>query len=273
VGTFYFTSRVSQGEATPDALGRTFEVHGPCDVADETAQDCPGEDYPFVQYDYWPESDSALRRNRLKSTSTFASRSAAPEVVTQTAYDSRGNATELVDGNGITTRLTYDENRLVSRQVGSQPATRYIYDGGRFTAIQFPAGNYEVLCYRKGTTGTGCEGGTLGDQLQWKAKAADAAGAVWSEKIAYTYWPDGTSKEEAYWTWTAAGPSFAACRASRPMPTGAQLFSNGGRGKEAMRWFGGTMGRTISSPQAGLCRRARLRPSADPGLGRGFVTI
>lgn len=205
VGTFFFTSRVSSGETAPDPLGRTVEVHGPCFVASANATDClPGE-YPLTQYRYWPGTETGPRRNRLQSVSVYASLAALPDVTTFQEYDAWGNVTESMDPNGVVTRATYQEQRLLTVTAGSQAPTSYGYDQGRLSWIRHPEGNHEVFCYRKATPAQACAGGEPSDKLQWKAKAASADGSVWTEKVAYAYWPDGTVKEERYLNWGTAG--------------------------------------------------------------------
>ncbi|WP_224362470.1 RHS repeat-associated core domain-containing protein [Hyalangium versicolor] len=205
IGTFFFTSRIASGESTPDPLGRTLEVHGPCFVSGVSATDCASSQYPLTQYHYWPDTESSSRRNRLKSISRYASPISTPNVVTFTQYDAWGNVTESVDDNGVTTQSTYQDQRLISQSVGSQPATQYGYDQGRLIWTRFPEGNYEVFCYRKDTPGAACTGGTLTDKLQWKAKASSSDGATWTEKVTYTSWPDGTVQDERYLSWGASG--------------------------------------------------------------------
>ncbi|WP_177233842.1 RHS repeat domain-containing protein [Stigmatella erecta] len=198
VGTFFFTSRVSSGETAPDPLGRTVEVHGPCFVASANATDCPPGEYPLTQYRYWPGTETSPRRNRLQSVSVYASLAAPPDVTTFREYDAWGNVTESTDPNGVVTRATYQEQRLLTVAAGSQAPTSYGYDQGRLSWIRHPEGNHEVFCYRKATPAQACTGGEPSGKLQWKAKAASADGAVWTEKVAYAYWPDGTLKEERY---------------------------------------------------------------------------
>lgn len=54
------------------------------------------------------------------------------------------------------------------------------------------------MCYRTGTSGAGCTGGSWTDNLQWKAKSAASDGSTWSEKVVYAYWPDGTVQTATY---------------------------------------------------------------------------
>jgi RHS repeat-associated protein len=205
IGTFFFTARVASGESTPDPLGRTLEVHGPCFVSGESATDCQSTEYPLTQYHYWPETETSHRRNRPKSISTYASPTATPNVTTFNQYDAWGNVTESVDANGVITQSTYQEQRLVSQAVGSQAPTHYGYDQGRMSWTQFPEGNYEVLCYRKDTPSSACTGGTLTNKLQWRAKSSTSDGATWTEKVTYAYWPDDTMMEERYLSWGTSG--------------------------------------------------------------------
>lgn len=263
IGTFFFTARVASGETTPDPLGRTLEVHGPCSVSDESAADCASSDYPLTQYHYWPDTETSDRRNRLKSISSYASPASSPNVVTFNAYNAWGNVTESVDANGVITQSTYQDQRLSSQSVGSQAATHYGYDQGRMSWSQSPEGNYEVFCYRKDTPASACTGGTLTDKLQWRAKSAVSDGATWTEKVTYTYWPDDAVKEERYLSWGASGAEtrrvakYAVDAHHRPTwqqmgekPSGSSSWSNA-----TVRLFDGAdnligLGRPSNNPSA-----------------------
>jgi RHS repeat-associated protein len=205
-GTFYFTSRLCTGESTADPLGRTLEVHGPCWVADETATDCPaGVTAPVTQYFYWPSTETVSNRaNRLQRVSRYANTGGPLACTgyshldtTYNAYDIRGNPTEVVDSNGVPTTSVYEGDTLKSISTAGLTTT-FAYDNGKVTAIQYPQGNYQVFCYRTGTSGPACTGGTWTPLLQWKAKASTADGSIYSEKVVYAYWPDFTVQSETY---------------------------------------------------------------------------
>ncbi|WP_146210166.1 RHS repeat-associated core domain-containing protein [Vitiosangium sp. GDMCC 1.1324] len=206
VGTFNFTSHISSGESIPDPLGRTMEVHGPCVVSSESATDCSAAgDYSLTRYDYYPSTAAESVRNRLQKVSVYPTRtSTAPLTTEYLAYDARGHVTSVKDANGVVTGFTYEEDRLLQTVMNGQ-STQYGYaDGRNLTSVQSPAGNAEVFCYRTGTSGEACTGGTLTEKLQWKARAASTDGTGWTEKVVYTYWPDGTLKEERYLARTGA---------------------------------------------------------------------
>ncbi|WP_144429549.1 RHS repeat protein [Myxococcus hansupus] len=203
IGTFYFVQRT--GDATPDPLGRVLEVHGPCWVESEAATDCPAASAaPLTQYFYWADSETtSFRKNRLMRESRFPAGAASTPLVTQfNAYDVAGNVTERVDASGVTTVMAWEGPRLTSQAVRTpgqvDVVTRFGHDAGRLSWVQHPEGNYEVFCYRTGTPSGACSGGTSTELLQWKARAADMAGASWSEKVTFTYWPDGSLKEERF---------------------------------------------------------------------------
>ncbi|WP_082207339.1 RHS repeat-associated core domain-containing protein [Corallococcus macrosporus] len=206
IGTFYFTSRVSAGDLVSDPLGRTLEVHGPCFVNSESATDCSPGEYPLTQYHYWSSTETSPRKNRLKAVYKYPTLASAPLVTTYEQYDAWGNATEIVDANGVGTFLVYDESRLVSSRTGSGGTTYFGYDNGRQSWVHHPAGNYDVFCYRTGTVGEACAGGEVTDQLQWKARSADSSGAAWTEKVEYVYWPDGTVRQERFISASTSGP-------------------------------------------------------------------
>jgi RHS repeat-associated protein len=212
LGTFFFDKQC--GAAAPDELGRTVEVHGPCWVKSFTDTDCAadlvdaGSEAPVTRLDYWPADQGSNAAGKLRSL-TQVVRGGAIGCGTASVqtffdeYDPLGNATAVRDGNGAATALTYSGNRVTSATLAGL-TTRFSYDNGKLVAIQRPAGNYEVLCYRQGTASGACVGGTWSKNLQWRAKAATADGSQWSEKIVYTYWADGTMKDETYWSWNGS---------------------------------------------------------------------
>ncbi|MCY1078983.1 RHS repeat-associated core domain-containing protein [Archangium lansingense] len=202
VGTFYFTSHVSLGGTAPDALGRTMEVHGPCVVSGESATDCSAaDDYPLTRYEYYPSSAAESVRNRLWKVSSYPTRTSTLPLTTEyLGYDARGQVTSVSDPNGVVTGYTYVEDRLTQKTTNGQVTSFGYVDGRHLSSVQSPSGNTEVYCYRTGTPGEACTGGTLTDKLQWKARAASTDGMGWTEKVMYAYWPDGTLKEERYQT-------------------------------------------------------------------------
>nr|WP_253899608.1 RHS repeat-associated core domain-containing protein [Corallococcus carmarthensis] len=202
VGTFLLTVRT--GESTPDPLGRTVEEHGPCLVASEAATDCPsGSLFPIKQTFYWPATETTPRRSQRQREARFpAGLASTPLETFFNTYDASGHVTEMVDSNGVTTLSTYfASGQLASQTVRltGQPdaVTSYGYDAAHhLTSIKYPEGNYELFCY--GTAGIDFCAGPLSDRLQWKAKSSNVMGTGWAEKVLYTYWPDGTLKEERY---------------------------------------------------------------------------
>ncbi|NNB96512.1 RHS repeat-associated core domain-containing protein [Corallococcus exiguus] len=202
VGTFSLTTRT--GDTTADPFGRTVEQHGPCLVASEAATDCPaGTVFPVTRNYYWADTETTPRRNQLQKLAQYPNGlSSTPIETLFNTYDAGGHVTEMVDANGVTFLSTYQDQQLLMQtvRVTGQPdvVTHYSHDpAGNQTYVQLPEGNYEVSCYRQGTT-SGCTGGTLTDKRQWKAKSSTASAATWSEKVTYTYWPDGKVNEERY---------------------------------------------------------------------------
>jgi RHS repeat-associated protein len=203
IGTFYFTNHACLGDAA-DTLSRVVETHGPCLVSGFNAADCDGGGaVPITQSFYWPLTDTALRAGKLQKTVRFTNTNstsctaATSLTTTYSAYDVRGNATSVTDPNGVVTTLAYEEDRVTSSTTAGL-TTGYTYDTRKLAAIKFPQGNYEVFCYRTGTPGVGCSGGTWTPRLQWKGKSAVADGSTWSERVVYTYWGDGTLSSETY---------------------------------------------------------------------------
>lgn len=205
-GTFYFTAR-TVGDTTPDPEGRTLEEHGPCWVADEAAVDCPaGTPYKVVRYQYWPDSAGWPRAGKLKERSEEGPGVTALVTSFDYAFDTvtGEEVATQTDANGVVTESRTANGRMVSRRVlppgGAQAVpTTYGHDSaGHVTWTRLPEGNYEVSCYRTGTPTAACAGGTMTSKLQWRAKSAVADGASWSEKVTYTYWPDGTVQNERF---------------------------------------------------------------------------
>ncbi|MBZ4398700.1 RHS repeat protein [Myxococcus sp. AS-1-15] len=215
VGLFHYGAPQCGGVGTADAQGRELETHGPCFV-DETADvatitGCPvGTVFPVVKYEYWATTETGHKRNQLKKKSVLPGGcGGATSLETQYLdYDVYGNATRVQDFNGVVVERQYNQSQLTRQSVvaGSVTTTTQVsYDNGRLKAIQHPQGNYDVFCYRTGTTtGMGCVGGTPTYLLQWRAKGADANGASWTEKVEYAYWPDETVKTETYLSWTGS---------------------------------------------------------------------
>lgn len=203
VGTFYFNHhRCSGGVDTGGTVVK--EVHGPCVVSSPTATDCSGGEYPITQYTYYgpPGTENSNRANRLMKVSRYSYHSNGscsaypPQETVYSAYDARGNATQITSPNGDVTTLQYQGGRLAV-MTSQGLTTTMLYEGAQLRAMQLPTGNYAVYCYRTGTTpGAGCVGGQKTTQLQWVATAADSAGADWSEMSVKTYWPNGSLKTE-----------------------------------------------------------------------------
>ncbi|MFB1484976.1 RHS repeat-associated core domain-containing protein [Corallococcus sp. RDP092CA] len=214
VAVFNYRAQQCGGVGPEDAQGRVLEVHGPClvdaSVTDVTTlTDCPSTaPFPVTKYEYWPRTDVENRRNKLKKESVFPGGcGGSTSLDTQyLEYDVFGNATRIQDSNGVILTREFNQDLLAKQTVGdgtTTTTTELIYEQGRLNAIKHPQGNYDVFCYRSGTT-SGCSGGTLTKLLQWKATAADASGSSWSERVDYTYWPDETLKSETFQTWTGS---------------------------------------------------------------------
>jgi RHS repeat-associated protein len=203
-GTFYYVNHKCLSDGN-DAQQRTLEVHGPCLVASYSSTDCDsGGIVPITQYFYYAASDPKNRSNRLQKVSKFTNNSgtsctsASHLDTTYDVYTSRGYPTTITDPNGVVTTLVYQED-LVTSSTTAGLVTTYTYDNKKLTAVKYPQGNYDVFCYRTGTS-SGCSGGTWTPLLQWKAKSSTATASTWSEKVVYTHWPDGTVNTETYET-------------------------------------------------------------------------
>jgi RHS repeat-associated protein len=204
LATFYFTNHKCLNDAD-DLKGRTLEVHGPCWADSTSATDCSTTlqtGYPITQYFYYSSSDTTNKANRLQKVSRFPSNSGSCPAGTSLdttfdSYDARGNPTQVTDSNGVATVYTYQEDRVLTKQVNSHTTT-YTYDNGKLASILYPKGNYEVFCYRTGLSGAACTGGAWSPRLQWKAKSSVVDGSTFTEKVSYQYWNDGTVQYETY---------------------------------------------------------------------------
>ncbi|MFY2562331.1 RHS repeat-associated core domain-containing protein [Corallococcus terminator] len=199
IGYFTFTARTI-GDTTPDPLGRILEEHGPCyvDATSGTPTDCPtGTDFPITRYFYWPQNAGTPAAGHLQKVVTYPSQvvGTTPLEKKYNTYDTWGNPTQIEAPDGTLTNNTYVENRLISTQVGSQTAIEFGYLDDRLSYVKHRAANsYEVYCYRTGVSSTSCTG-ALTERLQWKARASGSDGSGWTERVEYSYWPDGTMKE------------------------------------------------------------------------------
>ena len=194
-GTFYFTA---QDGGQPNPEGRTLETHGPCWVTGATSTGCDDQSpFPVTDFTYYPPG-VGLNSNRLQSVTKWTNgwgSGTLPLTTTYSNYDLYGNARAVVDPNGVETDYTYVGRRVTSKTV-SGVTTTYAYDNGKLASIQYPEGNFEILCYRTGSTGA-CSAGTFTPLLQWRAMF-DSTLTTFSEKIAYTYWPDGTVATKSF---------------------------------------------------------------------------
>ena len=110
---------------TYDANGAVLSVDGPRnDVPDTTT------------YTYHASGDLASIRNAAGHLTTF------------TAYNAHGQPTTILDANGMTIELAYDERqRLVSRDAGGE-LTRYDYDAaGQLVKLTMPDGSHLSYAY------------------------------------------------------------------------------------------------------------------------------
>lgn len=202
VGTFYFRNYQCSSGSTNDPFNRTVEIHGPCLIASGSSTDCDsGGAIPITQIVYYGATATANKANQIQTVSrytnnTTSSCSGASHLdTTVNSYDALGNPTSVTGPDGVAVALTYSGNKLASVTKNSA-AWNFTYDGGLIGTLQYPQGNYEVLCHRSGATGA-CSGGTWSDKLQWKAKF-DSTLSTWTERVEYAYWPDGTLQTETY---------------------------------------------------------------------------
>ena len=216
---FFNTKSACLGVTTADPLDRVLEVDGPCEIAAAqlaTATACPaGTAYPVTAYEYWPSSDATERRNRLKAIHKYVngSTTCSSGVKLSTIYnkyDARGNATSVTNASGVETTYVFDaDNKMVSRIIdpgANQLEYSLKYESnGELAAVRLPQLNGEVFCYRSASNAD-CSTGTVTQRLQWKAKKSCTSGSswacsgAWSERVDYTYAPDGNISAADYRT-------------------------------------------------------------------------
>ncbi|WP_434390255.1 RHS repeat-associated core domain-containing protein [Melittangium boletus] len=217
VGTFYFTTYTASGSSKTDALDRVREVHGPCVVSDESATDCPSTPaYPVTKYDYFEdETDQFQKRNLLRKVQDYPAGGplVAGSLELTTTYDPNwnyGDKWEIVtEPSGRIVSRYYAFGHL-EREVESEYlngstvnwTTNYTYLNDKLASIRRPEGNYDVFCFRKGSSTDGGCTGPVSTQLQWTARSGQPNGGGWTEKVQYSYWDDETLKEERYLTRT-----------------------------------------------------------------------
>jgi len=118
---------------TYNANGSTLTMDGPrTDINDVTT------------YTYYANNDSDL--GKRGNVATIAN--ALGHVTSITAYNAHGQPLTIVDPNGLTTTLTYDERqRLKSRNVGGE-ITSYDYDGvGQLRKVTLPDASFLSYTY------------------------------------------------------------------------------------------------------------------------------
>ncbi|RJS17345.1 hypothetical protein DRW03_27760 [Corallococcus sp. H22C18031201] len=222
VGTFYCTSDDCSRSvgAAQDPRGRIRAVMGPCLVESQSSTTCdkaapsgkPAYTFPLTRYEYWADTSTGQRAGRVskKRVCTQATSAGCTGTFLDTtydAYDSRGRLLQSTDPNGIVTTFEYAGERLArfTTAVGTplEAVTEYGYDNGAHgDYIKHSDGHYEVQCFRLGVApGADCadSGGAhpRSDLLQWKASSATPGGAVYSERVDYTY-RQGKLRSETY---------------------------------------------------------------------------
>ena len=212
-GVFFFTNHACLADAH-DAQDRVLEMHGPCLVKGLTSTDCD-VDVPITQYFYngsgsTNDAGQIAKMSQLTSGSPTSCAGAMTLDTVFSNYDALGHPQQVTDANLNVTTLTWAGSFMtsISRVGAACPGQTkactwtFTYDNEKLTSIQYPQGNYEVLCYRSGGNGTYCDrsGGTWDDHIQWRAKSSDSIGATGnvSEKIAYAWFPDGTLKMASF---------------------------------------------------------------------------
>jgi YD repeat-containing protein len=120
---------------TYNSSGNVLTINGPrTDVADITT---------YTYYD-----DNHSDRGKRGNVATITNAAGHPPT-SITAYNIHRQPLTIVDPNGLTIELTYDERqRLKTRKLGSEPATVYEYDGvGQLTKVTLPDSTFLSYFY------------------------------------------------------------------------------------------------------------------------------
>jgi YD repeat-containing protein len=90
-------------------------------------------------YTYYANNDADLgKRGNVATVSN-----AAGHLTSITAYDAHGQPLTIVDPNGLTTTLTYDERQRLKTRTAGGELTSYDYDGvGQLTKVTLPDGSF-----------------------------------------------------------------------------------------------------------------------------------
>ncbi|MDP2276020.1 MAG: RHS repeat-associated core domain-containing protein [Archangium sp.] len=196
IGTFYKTTRACIGGS--DSFGRTVRIEGPCVVASSSATSCLDAIFPVTEVEYY--QSGTANEGRLQRVTRFSNGSTCgPGAGLSTQYISyspEGLPTQISDESGIVSTFTYTGERIASVTVNGN-TTIFVYEGDKLILRRDPRGNRERSCYRTSPASPAnfCVGGTLTNQLQWRAKY-DIAGN-WTEMLKFTYSTyDGTLTRE-----------------------------------------------------------------------------
>lgn len=199
--TFFRDSWSSGGSSDP--LGRTTEVQGPCWVNSASATSCTGS-FPVTRYAYFPQG-TTNNSSRLSEVRRYPDGPTGSVLVTAfESYDSLGNPGRVVDENGVATEFTYQENRPLTMTRSGRTWT-YAYDRGLLTRVQRPAGDFDVICYRRlgaNALAGGCDYSANPSHVPTAIfrYGAGAAPGGWYEATTLTYAVDGELREEAVYT-------------------------------------------------------------------------
>lgn len=179
-----------------DARGRIVQVEGPCEVTSATQTACSAPpvgqgSHPLTELVYYPITGTSLNSGRLQKVIQYpAGCSTTNRLVTEYSnYSVEGLPRTVLDPNGVTTTFTYSGRQVATRTIGARVWEFAWESKDNLKYVKFPEGNYEVYCYRSGTT-SGCTGGQYDGRLQWRAKSADSSGSQWGERVDFEWGTD-----------------------------------------------------------------------------------
>ena len=157
---------------TPRTWNYTYNVNGSVLTMDGPRTDAPD----VTTYAYYANDDPDLGKRGNVATVT----NALGQTTQITAYNGHGQPLTIVDPNGLTTELAYDQRmRLTSRNVGGE-TTGYTYDGvGQLTQVTLPDLSHLTYTYDAAHRLTGIAD-NLGNKI---AYTLDAMGNRTQEQV------------------------------------------------------------------------------------------
>lgn len=210
-GTFY---RPLAG----DALQRVEFIEGPCWLDSAGATACStslneldaGVAWPLTKFEYYASTSDTNSQRLAKLIRYPAGLNGSVQLVSEfSGYTPEGDPGKVrnysvvsgLSSEIVVTDFVYSARRPVQQKVyrattpTTDATTEWYYDEDQLTAVKYPEGNFEVMCYRANSSFPSCSGG-LTKKLKWRAKTDSLSVSSWSERIEYSYDANGYETEE-----------------------------------------------------------------------------